>query len=543
MFRTRPAILAVCLATAPLLASSIDATAATLWSKRFGTSGAGSRGFAVAADAAGNLVMAGSFNGLVNFGGGDQLAQGTDVVLACYNASGTHQWSQRFGGAAADQAYAVAFDASGNVLITGYFQQSAYFGGNNLGSAGGSDLFVARYDADGNHLWSRSFGTLGADAGCSVAADAAGNVFVTGYISGADIVVIKYTAAGTMAWIKMLGGTGYDEGLAITTDALGQVLVTGSFSGTVNFGGGDLSTSSVDEWDVFLAKYTTNGTHIWSKRFGGIDLEEGTCVRADASGNVYVAGYFAGTVSFGGSSLTSTGADVDLFLAKYDVSGNHLWSRRMGGASYEYPGALALDGDANVYLTGYFAGTANIGGTNLPSAGGADVFCAQYDPNGIPISAQRYGGAGADAGQGIALDASGNRFVTGYFNGSVDFGAGTLTASGTPDMFLAKYGQTASGVDDAPAFDPITVTAAPNPFNPTTMIHYRTSTAGRVLVTIHDVRGQLVATLVDENEPAGEHAVTWRGRDDAGNGSASGVYFARVAQTGAARTLKLVLLK
>lgn len=537
----RPAFALLCV-LAPILAAA-PASSAQLWSQRFGTSGKSTRGFGVAADASGNVVSAGSFNGLVNFGGGDLLAQGTDVVLARYNSAGAHQWSQRFGGASADQAYSVALDGSGNILLTGYFQQTAYFGGLNLSSAGASEVFIAKYDASGNHVWSHSLGTIDSDVGYGIAADPSGNVVVTGYTNGADIFVARYNAAGALQWLKTIGGAGYDEGLAVATDAAGNVLVTGSFSGTVNFGGGDLSTSSIDEWDVFVARYAPDGSHIWSQRFGDIDLEEGTCIRADASNNVVVAGYFLGSVSFGGTPLVSTGSQVDLFLAKYDANGAHLWSRRLGGASYEYPCALALDGDSNVYLSGYFSGTANFGVTNHASAGNIDIFCAQYDPNGIPISSERYGSTGADAGQGVALDGSGNRYVTGYFAGTVDFGGGALVASGTPDMFLVKYGQTASGVGDHPALDAISITAAPNPFNPATMIRYRIPAAGRVLITVHDVRGRRVTTLADEDEPAGDHAVAWRGRDDDGNTVASGVYFVRVAQPGRSRTHKLVLLK
>jgi hypothetical protein len=125
----------------------------------------------------------------------------------------------------------------------------------------------------------------------------------------------------------------------------------------------------------------------------------------------------------------------------------------------------------------------------------------------------------------------------------VDFGGGELVALGSPDMFIAKYGNTATAVGDDPALDALSLTAVPNPFNPSTTLHYRISSPGRVVVTIYDVHGRVVARLLDEDRAAGAHTLPWQGRDQRGNTASSGVYFARVVHAGASRTHKLVLLK
>lgn len=535
-----------------IVASLLDASTATaspvhVWSSHYGAGGASTRGFGIAADASGNVVVTGSFNGPVNFGGNDLLAAGTDVLLARYNTAGTHLWSKSFGGAAADQAYAVALDASGNILLTGYFQQTAYFGGSYLTSLGNSDLFVAKYDSNGNHVWSRQLGTAGADIGYSVAADPSGNVLVTGYLHGvvpSDIVVIKYNAAGTLQWLKTLGSPdGYDEGLAVTSDSAGNVLVTGSFNGTVDFGGGPLSTPG-DDWDVFVAKYSPTGTHLWSKRYGGTDLDAGLCIKTDASDNVIVTGYFLGSVSFGGDPLVSSGADVDLFLAKYNSAGDHLWSERFGGTSYETPSGLAVDASSRIFLTGNFAGHADFGGTgDLVSGGSADAFFAEYNPNGYHLSSQCYGSTSSDGGQSIAVDGAGNRYMTGYFAGSVNFGGGSMVANGSPDIFIVKYGQVTTAVGHEPALDALSIAAMPNPFNPSTMLSYRIPSTGRVAITVYDVQGRLVERLLDEDKAAGPHTMQWQGRDHNGNTAASGIYFARITHAGVTRTQKLVLIK
>jgi hypothetical protein len=158
------------------------------------------------------------------------------------------------------------------------------------------------------------------------------------------------------------------------------------------------------------------------------------------------------------------------------------------------------------------------------------------------VSSQRFGGSDADYAQSIAVDAGNNRYLTGYFDGTIDFGGGPLYEDGTPDVFLVKYGAVVSAVND-PALDPLSISAAPNPFNPSTTISYRVPAAGRVSIRVYDVHGREVATLLDDEATAGAHTVAWTGRDHAGNEAGSGVYFARIVHAGAARTYKLVLLK
>ena len=514
-----------------------------LWSKRFGTLGSSTRGYGIAVDASRNVLVAGSFNGTVNFGGTNLIAQGTDVVLAKYTLSGTHVWSKRFGGTGADQAYAVAVDNSGNILIVGYFQGTANFGGSNITSTGNSDAFVAKYDPNGVHQWSRWLGTPEADQAYAVAVNDDGDVYLTGYVHGvvpSDVFLTKYDPAGTMYWFKALGGEGYDEGLSLDVDGLGNVIVTGSFEGDVDFGGGVLSTPGAD-WDGFIAKYDPGGSYLWSRRFGDVDYDAGTAVKIDGSGNVYVTGYFQGSVSLGGAELVSMGSAVDIFLAKFEPGGDHIWSERFGGTSYESGYALAMDDHSNVFMTGYFNGTVNLGGQNLVSSGNVDIFFAEYNAEGVHVSSARYGDTTGDTGQAIAIDDLGNRYMTGYYDGAVDFGGGELVAAGTPDMFVVKYGHTASAAGPVPGA--FAVSAMPNPFNPTTTIHYQIATPGHVSVTVYDVSGRRVATLLDDTRTAGAHTVVWQARDDAGATAASGVYFARVVHAGVARTLKLVLLK
>jgi len=309
-----------------------------------------------------------------------------------------HLWSQRFGstGLYYDVGSAVAVDGSGNVVVTGYFNDTVDFGGGPaLVSAGSNDIFVAKYNASGVHQWSQGFGS-----------------------------------------------TGLDQGNAIAADGSGNVVVAGSFSGTVTFGGVNLVSAGFA--DIFVAKYNASGVYQWSQRFGSTSSDAVNAVAVDGSGNVVATGYFAGTVNFGGGPLVGAGVSYDIFVAKYNASGAHLWSQRFGSTSNDHGYGVAVDGSGNVVVTGGFSGTVNFGGGNLVSAGLGDFFVAKYDASGVYLWSQRFGSTGGDYGSAVAVDGSVSEVVTGSFSGTVDFGGGNLVSAGGGDIFVAKYTSTTS---------------------------------------------------------------------------------------------------
>ncbi len=172
------------------------------------------------------------------------------------------------------------------------------------------------------------------------------------------------------------------------------------------------------------------------------------------AGNSYVTGFFAGSATFGAGEtnetiLTSAG-NRDIFVAKYDASGDLVWAKRAGGTIADFASGIAVNGSGNSYVSGQFAGSATFGvgetsETTLTTAGGRDIFVAKYDASGDLVWAKRAGGTGADSASGIAVDGADNSYVTGDFAGSATFGAGetnetTLPSAGAPDIFVAKFG-------------------------------------------------------------------------------------------------------
>jgi len=188
---------------------------------------------------------------------------------------------------------------------------------------------------------------------------------------------------------------------------------------------------------------------LWAKSTGSINDDQANAIAVDASGNTYIAGWFdSDTVKFGSNSLINAGA-YDIFLAKYDASGNVLWATRAGGKNYDYANSVAVDASGNIYVAGYFTSdTAWFGSVRLLNTGGtdytADMFLVKYNSSGVVQWAKSATGLGDDKASSVAVDASGNAYVTGYFTSFyLTFGSSMLknsdTTSYTDDIFLVKY--------------------------------------------------------------------------------------------------------
>ncbi|MFT3770294.1 MAG: nucleotide-binding protein [Minicystis sp.] len=427
-----------------------------LWAKRFGDV-AGQFAWGLAVDPTGGAVVTGDLDGTADFGGGALTTAGSsDVFLAKLDANGAHVWSKKFGNATLQSGQGVAVDAMGNVVITGYFQGSVTFGTTALTTAGGADIFVAKFNAAGAHVWSKKFGSATDDQlGLAVAVDPSGNVLLTGALVGAfafggatltsaggsDVFVAKLDGAtGNHVWSKRFGDAGLaQQGRAIAADAMGNVIVAGDFNGTIDFGGGALTSAGGS--DAFVAKLdAAAGNHVWSKRFGDGAFQIAHGVAADATGNVVVVGDFAGDVDFGGGAIPSKG-NTDAFVALFDPAGAHLASAGFGGTDYDSATSVSAAGGV-IAVGGYFAGKADFGGTPLTSAGGRDVFVTKLSGTTLaPVWARGFGDASFyQSAQGVGLDTAGNMLFAGYFFGSIDFGAGPLTSAGDADVFVAKLG-------------------------------------------------------------------------------------------------------
>jgi hypothetical protein len=444
---TRAALL---LASALVADPAFAQTPTHVWSQRFGNSSA-QYGYAVATDPSGNVYVTGEFLGAIDFGGGPLTSAGdSDAFLAKFTFTGTHLWSQRFGDAAAQAGSSIATDGSGNVYLLGRYVGTVNFGGGNLVSAGNQDVFVARFNASGVHQWSRSFGSASDEFGNSIAVNSTGNVYITGEFpatidfgggvltsaGGSDVFLAKFNNSGTHQWSKRFGDSSYQYAHGVAADASGNVCVTGDFMGTMNFGGGDLTSAGI--YDIYLARFDASGAHQWSKRFGDGSAQLGQAVATDAVGSIYLAGHITGTADFGGGDLTSAGS-YDVVLAKFNASGAHLWSKRFGDAENQYAWSVAAKDFGGACLTGYFIGTMDFGGGGLACVGASDAFLAKFDAFGAHQWSQSFGDASSQLAYGVAMSAIGGAHVTGEFQSTIQFGNNALVSAGQSDVFLATF--------------------------------------------------------------------------------------------------------
>ncbi len=467
--------------------SKFDAEGNFLWAKQFGSTSY-NFGYSITVDVIGNVYTTGQFVGVVDFDPGPGVTNldgggGSSAYVSKLDASGNFLWAKHISGNFSS-GQSIAVGANGNVYTTGWFALTADFdpgGGTfNMTSFGAADIFVNKLDASGNFLWAKQMGgTSDQETGYSITVDANQNVYTTGNFSGTadfdpgpatfnlttpfglfDIFVSKLDASGNFIWAKQMGdiGASNDIGRAITVDASGNVYTTGSFLSTADFdpGPGIFNLSSEGLSDIFISKLDASGNFLWAKRIGDGNNDEGKSIVVDNSGNVYTTGFFYGTVDFdpgpGTSNLSSAG-EYDIFVSKLDASGNFLWSKRMGGPSYEEGSSIAVNANNNVYITGLFISTVDFdpgtGTYNLTSAGNNDAFIVKLGEEPPPVVspanfnwAKRMGGANQDQGNSITVDANGNVYTTGSFIGTVDFDPGTgihnLSTLGGSDVFISK---------------------------------------------------------------------------------------------------------
>lgn len=251
------------------------------------------------------------------------------------------------------------------------------------------------------------------------------------------------TGAPLQPWSKTFGeaSAGEIEGVkASAVDSKGNIVIVGDLWGAANFGGGVLTTAG--EQDGFIAKLDAAGTHRWSLRFGDVQsYQVATAVAVDASDNIYVAGEFEGSITFGATTLVSAG-EADAFVVKFASDGSVQWARAFGDAKPQRVRSIAVDSNANVILAGEFAGNLTLGASTLTATGGADAFLTACNSNGEPQWARRFGGDGKTSFASIAVDTNDDIVAVGEFNLTVDFGGGALTSAGGSDIVVAKYAPT-----------------------------------------------------------------------------------------------------
>ncbi|MEI6694669.1 MAG: gliding motility-associated C-terminal domain-containing protein [Bacteroidota bacterium] len=350
----------------------------------------------------------------------------------------------------------ICTDHSGNVLITGILLDSLTLGSTTLYSMGQNDIFIAKYSSSGNLIWAKSTGSSSNEQSLTIKCDTQGNAYISGifnsssfslgnttlYNSGSDeIFIAKYDANGNVIWAKSIGGSDSDICYSITCDNQGSVNIIGAFkSQFINFGSISLTNIS-NQYNFFIASYDFSGNLIWVKKIDGIPGSYAD-IATDNYGNIVITGDFWGSsISFSGTTLMNAGQG-DLFIAKYDVLGNLQWAKSASTSSMELSTGIATDNSGNIYITGDFYGsTLTIGTTLLLNKGTSDIFIAKYDAMGNVLWAKSEGGIIQDHSSGIATDHLNNAYITSVFlSQSLVLDTTSFTNNSTQyNFYIAKF--------------------------------------------------------------------------------------------------------
>jgi hypothetical protein len=263
-----------------------------------------------------------SFTNKATFGTVELETRGVnDVVLVKLTKAGAFEWATRIGGEGNDQIRRMAVDGNGNIFVLGTFQDSLDLGGGKLTSAGVNDLFLARFDASGRHVWSKRIGNAFNEVAGGIAVDRAGNLIVTGSYDKdldflgtpllaageSDVFVARLTADGAPVWVKSFGGAREDIGYGVAVDDAGNAVVTGWFESTLDFGGGQFANKG--QKDGFVVKLSPEGKHVWSDRFGDWDHDSGNAVAVTPDGAVWLTGIFRYKLDLTNSGPTAVQKD------------------------------------------------------------------------------------------------------------------------------------------------------------------------------------------------------------------------------------------
>lgn len=420
------------------------------WPKTFG--GAEDEvGRFICTDSLENVYVVGTFRDSVDFGEGTIASKGnTDIYIIKYTSEGEYLWSKTIGGTGVDTGSTIAVDSADNIYIGGIFQGAVDFGGGIVNSKGTSDGYLVKYTTDGDYVWVKTIGETGSSfGGGNIYIDSSDNIYIAGHFTGTvnfgagnqtskgfyDVFLVKYSIAGNYIWSKTLGGNGVDFAFFITGDSSDNVYITGYFDGTANFGAGNQTSNG--ETDIFLVKYSSAGNYLWSKTFGGNGFDSVSSLHVDSYDNIYVAGGFRQTVNFGGGNITS-GGSFDGFIAKYSSTGVYETVKTISGIGGVRVFSILIDSDNYIYASGEFSNTVNFGSGNIASRGKADIFIVKYNLDLTLQWIETLGGVEDDLGRIICKDTSGNLYLIGEFQETVNFGYGNETSNGKRDVFIFK---------------------------------------------------------------------------------------------------------
>ena len=464
------------------------------WTKTFGGDSSDA-GYSIQQTDDGGFIVIGKTR---SFGAGN-----SDVWLIRTDSSGDTLWTQTYGGVATDAGSSVRQISDGGHIIAG---TTWSFG------AGASDVWLIRTDSYGDTLWTQTFGRgsglpfSGRESGSSAEMTSDGGYIIAGnwgtgnsYFVG-NIVLIKTNTNGDSLWMRHFGGNG-SRGLSAQQTSDGGYIIAGH-----------------NWYNAILIKTDANGDTLWTKMFEGIsEVYSNRSVHQTSDGGYVLCR----------NTLSSDNYDVNLI--KTDANGDTLWTKTFGDSGQDYCYSVQQTTDEGYVLCGY---------TNSYGSGDFDAWIIKTDANGDTLWTKNLGGSGADFGFSMQQTSDGGYVLCGYTN---SYGAGDA------NVWLIKLAPDVTTIEEnshVSINDYQLKQNYPNPFNPTTTINYQLAVNSKVELTIYNLLGQQIRTMVNTHQLAGAYQVQWNGRNESGMSVTSGIYFYQLnAGKDYSETKKMVLMR
>lgn len=425
-----------------------------------------------------------------------------DVYLIKTDANGDTLWTKTYGGASTDGSYSLDRTSDGNYIVAGYVGSSAppY-----------DDVYLLKVDENGQTLWTKTYGGPQIDRAHAVQQADDGGYIVAGYTESfgagiSDIYLLKTDQNGDTLWTKVYGGTNSDDAWAVRQTSDGGYILA-AFTSSVGAG----------SYDAYLLKTDASGDTLWTKTYGGIGADRVFSIE-QLPDDGYIAAGYTGSFGSGGS---------DLYLIRMNSDGDSLWTKFYGGTDYDYSRSAVPVGDGGFLIAGF---TASFG------AGSSDVYLMRTDENGDSLWTRTYGGSGDDQAYSVAKTSDGNYIVAGWTS---SFGAGSY------DAYLLKMESDLVGVPAEEREQECMIVSqwTPNPFNGQASLRLRLPHNIPVRAALYDVEGRRVRTLALQTQAPGVHVLAWDGKEGDGRDAPSGVYLLKLEAGDCAVTRKLVVAR
>jgi len=440
-------------------------------------------------------------------------------------------------------------DLQGNIYISGEFMDTLRIDSlnyiANTGSGFNLNNFLIKLNETGYVVWKKNISALYQNNITLQTIKIKNNFLYAGLLSyNSNSYIKKFDLSGneilSISIYPVTSITGID------VDLQGNIYAAGScFNGNIQFA--NINAAAPFSYDDYFVKFTSSGSGAWVRFVEDITVNQVDVV-CDPSGNMFACGQLFGPFMFGNIQAQGPAWVYDFYITKIDPSGNFLWLREVpnatppanGDATKGKSNSIALDGQNNIYFTGFLRYSINWGNNVITSSiGGNDLLILKYNTNGNILWGKTAGGSGNERGDAISLDNQGNIFISGNLNLTATFDTITINGTGYINSYAAKLSNNVTSVStNNEIIKEYTLNNYPNPFNPVTKINYSLPKQGLVILKVYDILGKEIITIVNQYMNAGNYSVEFDGSN-----LSSGVYFYRLLASDYSGTGKMILNK